>query len=292
MRDTVALNTTRPMTNEGASREENGSVLEEHWAVRALPEAERRTAVGDAVEHWTQRSNHDQPLAAQSITRIASLATAYDLAVTEAVSLIDDPSTLHQLAQRLRDPTWRVFQLRAAVDDGTHPYVAIQLAAIAVVAGRTEDYRAWLTARGEESIPPPPKPPEGATRRSRTADLVLDLQRDVAWLWRRLLLVRSRNDLLDVEADIASLRETIGPQGPFALMSARILLYAAGDLTTYLLHGEPISVLGNLMQQLQAARAAAPGDTALRAAASWLLLACACRVEGTEQLPLADLVRS
>jgi hypothetical protein len=279
------------MTNEGASQNEHVGVLEEHWAVRALPEEERRTALGDAIEHWTHVGG-EQTLGAESIARIASLATAYDLAVTEAVGLIDDPARLHGLAVRLREPTWRVFQLHVAIDDHAHPFAAIQLAAIAIVSGHADEYRRWSAWRSEASESSQQLADVSEAPPARTADVVRDVQNDVSRVWRELLLARSRSELQDVEAAIAALRETLGPQGPFALMSARLLLHAAGDLTTYLLHGEPIRVLGNLMQQLQAARAAAPGDAGLRTAASWLLLACACRVEGTEHLPLANLARS
>jgi hypothetical protein len=275
--------------------------MESHWAVAAIDGPRRQHALSFASRRWDAPDAPDAdatPADASLVEALADVATAYDLAAIEALLAQPDPGGLADLAATLRPSAEIALKARAALPPsalsaGGVAFHRLHLAALAIVADRTKE----LLARMPRILASPPLAGAHAMADARDEGTAT-LREHAATIWVQLLLASDRPRLANITVDIGNAREALSAEqqrtpasaSAFERHSVAALLGAAGDLTTYLQHGEPANVIARVTERLRAARASAPSDATLGIIMAWLTFAAAeIAHRRSTQLSLPDL---
>ena len=279
--------------------------LEMHWAVAVISPEDRAELLA-----WADRAQarllsgawrEDESLP----EHLLPLASAYDFAARERLDLegagsplaTRTPESASRRRFRVRDDAQRVFALNVllpldADDETGNLYHALQLAAIATVAGRRPELEHWLESRRERLF--------CADETELRWDFVL--LRAAVELWIEVLgsygpsgLGRAMEIVATVrEQRAARERELLARLGEADEMRMRFYLFALFHLVEagtqvllYRLHGAPSDAAHLAYMSLALAREATAGDVRMRPALEWLFEATARVVEQrTPQLEL------
>ena len=267
---------------------ESGSAgLDSHWAVAVFDAADRRNLLALAEDArrqmlagtWTV----DRPVSDQ----LLPLSSAYELAARERLDLFrtGHPNTSASIEQRadrarfLETGARRAFDLAAPIpldDTDAHGilYHTLLLSALATVAGRDTEFRAWLALQRDKLF-----------ERSIDDDWATTYLRAIVELWTEVLDGAGPSGLDRSMEIVATIREQRPDREREMLegadesqeMSLRFFFFAlhhltdaATELLLFRLHGEPDDVRQRLFVSLTLAGEATAGDARIHAALDWL----------------------
>ena len=261
--------------------------LDAHWAVAVFEPADRRELLAFAAEVRRRLLGGtweiDRPVSEQ----LLPLSSAYELAARERLDLFGagHPNTTASAEQRadrnrvLEIGARRSCDLSLAIplaDTDAHGvlYHTLLLSALATVAGRGTEFRAWLVLQ-----------------RARLFDASIDddwateYLRAIVELWTDVLNGAGPSGLDRAMEIVATIRENRPDRERQALktgdevseMSLRFFFFAlhhltdaATELLLFRLHGEPSDIRQRVFVSLSLAGEATAGDARIHAALDWL----------------------
>ena len=287
-----------------------GEALDAHWAVAVFDAAERRALLSFADQVRRRLLANDWAPEETVSTQLLPLSSAYELAARERLDLLGagHPNTTAPADQRadrarvLEAGARRAFDLSVAIPlDDTDAqgilYHTLLLRALATIAGRDSEFRAWIELHRERLFP------VHADDDWPTAYL-----RTLVELWSEVLDGAGPSGLEHAMELIASIRETRADRERETLaemdegdaMSLRFFFFAlhhltdaATELLLFRLHGEPPEVRQRIFVALSLAGEATAGDARIHAALDWLYEAAAhVASRRTPQLDLLSTARA
>ncbi len=267
--------------------DESGEALDSHWAVAVFEPADRRELLAFAEEVRRRILGGtwqiDRPVSEQ----LLPLSSAYELAARERLDLFGagHPNTSASPDQRadrarfLELGARRSCDLSLAIpleDTDAHGvlYHTLLLSALATVASRDTEFRAWL-----------------ALQRFRLFDASIDddwateYLRAIVELWTDVLQGAGPSGLDRAMEIVATIRENRPDRERQALehadetseMPLRFFFFAlhhltdaATELLLFRLHGEPADIRQRVFVSLSLAGEATAGDARIHAALDWL----------------------
>jgi hypothetical protein len=264
--------------------------LDRHWAVAGLAPELRRRAIAAAAARADDGERDPPALPEQDADAVFTVAAAYDLAAQEGIDAMLRRRTdarSEALRFQLHAGATRAFELyrvlRFPADDGsTLLSTTVRIAAVGVVAGRSDDVRAWLD---RQHLPlgawtaPPDLPHE-------LWDEALRLRLGAIWLTLlRGADVASAEQVIDALGALREARTTAEPEllasldeedrarVRFHLLVLYHLLDAAGLVAMHRARELHADAPARLAEHFRAARAAASADYAFAPAIAWLHVA-------------------
>ena len=282
-----------------------GESLDTHWAVAVFEPADRKSLLSFAEEVRRRILAGTWRLDVPVSEHLLPLSGAYELAARERLDLFgtghpNTSASAEQRAERARiieTGARRAFDLGVAIpldDTDAHGtlYHALLLSALAAVAGRDSEYRAWLSLYRDSFF-------------AHTADddWATEYLRGIVELWTDVLEGAGPSGLDRAMEIIATIRERRPDQEREALegadevsdMALRFFFFAmhhltdaATELLLFRLHGEPADIRQRIFVALSLAGEATAGDARIHAALDWLYEA-AVRVIG-RRTPQLDLL--
>lgn len=261
--------------------------LDAHWAVAVFEPADRREllAFADEVRRRILSGTWeiDHPVADQ----LLPLSSAYELAARERLDLFGTghPNTTASADQRADRARFLELGARRACDlslaiplDDTDAHGALYhtllLAALATVAGRDTEFRAWLDLRRERLFGP-----------ALDDDWATRYLRAIVELWTEVLDGAGPSGLDRAMEIVATIRENrpdserlaFGAADEATEMALRFFFFAlhhltdsATELLLFRLHGEPDDIRQRLFVALSLAGEATAGDARIHAALDWI----------------------
>jgi hypothetical protein len=279
--------------------------LDAHWAVAVFEPADRKQLVAFAEDVRRRILVGTWEADSAVSDQLLPLSSAYELAARERLDLLGsgNPNTTasaEQRAERTRiidAGARRAFDLALAIpldDTDAHGvlYHTLLLTALATVAARDTELRAWL-----------------ALHRDKLFELVPDddgptqYLRQILELWTEVLQGAGPSGLDRAMELVATIRENRPAREAEAItgadeadaMSLRFFFFAlhhltdaATELLLYRLHGEPDDIRQRVFVALSLAGEATAGDARIHAALDWLYEATV-RVVG-RRTPQLDLL--
>lgn len=252
--------------------------LELHWAVTAVPTAQRRRAFALAEFALVQTAvgrqlSLIQNLTPEHVSLLTRVATAYEIAAVEGLEALLMPRAASHdadLGDQAQAAASRAFELRRALiipqHDTARVFHVLHIAALAYCGDRWTDLRRWLREN------------PGATKVPSVADVSWDYRVTFRLFesWVCLLRKNKWDDLDGIRAIIAGLREDQktheanlledNPELDSKGAALRLVaLYnwakATEVLAVYMLQGEPAGVAAELDHYYEAAGTAARAST-------------------------------
>lgn len=274
--------------------------LDEHWAVRAVPQKLKARAKEIAKLRLVHSAVGKQMVIALDETPddeivIERLAMAYELAAIEGLDAFLHQSTDDtgiRLRQQTQAGAFQAYALGRTLSVPRHAeeriFHVLHLAALAYCGDQWTDLRRWLRSHESEATPPSTADADWSTR-------VLYRLFDC---WVRLLRKRGWDDLDSVREIVAGLREDqrsyetaelTSDHGAglhaTALRLAALYHWAKGTelLAVYMLQGQPVGIDAELDKHFEGAgkASAAAQDPALDMLLKWLHAASRRMVSGS-----------
>jgi hypothetical protein len=281
--------------------------LDAHWAVAVFTTADRKELLAFAEEARRQILTGEWVADSPVPEQLLALSGAYELAARERLDLfgIGHPNTKASLeqrderARRLELGARRATDLALAIpldDTDAHGvlYHSLLLAALATVASRDTELRAWLVLQRPKLFEP------GADD-----DWATEYLRHIVELWTEVLDGAGPSGLDHAMELVATIREqrpdrerqTLEEADELSEMSLRFFFFAlhhltdaATELLLFRLHGEPDDIRQRIFVALSLAGEATAGDARIHAALDWLYEAAARIV--ARRTPQLDLLRA
>lgn len=282
-----------------------GDALDAHWAVAVFDAADRKELLSFADEARRQIGAGTWRVDSPVPEQLLPLSSAYELAARERLDLFrtGHPNTSASTEQRAERARFlglgarRAFDLAAPLpldDTDAHGvlYHTLLLVALATVAGRDTEFRAWLSLQRDKLF-----------ESGGDDDWPTVYMRNVVELWTEVLDGAGPSGLERAMEIVATIREqrpdrereTLEGADEAHEMALRFFFFAmhhltdaATELLLFRLHGEPDDVRQRLFVSLTLAAEATAGDARIHAALDWLYEAAA-RVIG-RRTPQLDLL--
>ena len=264
-----------------------GESLDAHWAVAVFEAADRRTLLSFAEDVRRQILNGTWEVDSPVSEQLLPLSSAYELAARERLDLFgighpNSSATAEQRSERARFielGARRAFDLAIAIpldDTDAHGvlYHTLLLGALATVAGRDAEFRAWLDLHRAKLF-----------EHLVDDDWATEYLRWIVELWTEVLEGAGPSGLDHAMELVATIREnrtdreaeTLEESDEGTEMSLRFFFFAlhhltdaATELLLYRLHGEPNDVKQRLFVSLSLAGEATAGDARIHSALDWL----------------------
>ncbi|RLC09196.1 MAG: DEAD/DEAH box helicase, partial [Deltaproteobacteria bacterium] len=279
-------------------KEEHLQLVDNHWAVLALSEAERdrglKVANARLVKKAVGRQIHiDFPENGSDDDLLRRLAMAYEMAAIEGLSAVLNPASGNdELRAQCAAGAWRAFTLRRLFDlpeqEEERIFHILHLSALAYCGDRWSDLRRWYN-ENEQIIHVPSVADASWDRR---------LLYRLFECWIRLFRKKRWDDLDRIREIIAGLREdqktyesgvlNNGSNIADRAMAFRLIAlyhWAKGTelLAKYMLQGEPADISSRLDKHYESAidAATAGSDTQLEVLLRWLHAASRQMVAGS-----------
>jgi hypothetical protein len=272
--------------------------VNEHWAIQAIREEERRraedvrkvrlvrVAVGDQISVEFDEVENDERL-------LERYALAYELVIMEGIDSVFFPTSdniHHQRKSRasafLAYEFVRVQKIPDEITDRI--YHILRLIGLAYCGDRWTDIRRWVKEHPNETTVPEVREDEFWDRRLlyRLYQCWLRLVRKSGWDdldQVRELIMHLREDQLVYESSYLEGQQTESRYKAFRLVALYHWAKATEVLATYMLQGGPDSIAEELNSHYEAAREAASktGDFPLEMILRWLHVASRQMMQGS-----------